>query len=112
MSVLTFVFTIDTQNVDLTGRIQILEQGDLLIAAVRETDAGKYTCIRANEAGQVQAAGYLSVLGKYLNQSSFYRVFLLQQCCNLELGAHLVVTLSQEEEDDTILNSLFVVYAF
>lgn len=52
----------DSQPVDLTGRLQVLETGDLLIAAVREGDAGKYTCIRANEAGQVQAAGYLSVL--------------------------------------------------
>lgn len=56
------IFT-DSQSVDLTGRLQVLETGDLLIAAVREADAGKYTCVRANEAGQVQAAGYLSVLG-------------------------------------------------
>lgn len=52
----------DNIPLDLTGRLQVLESGDLLIAAVRESDAGKYTCIRANEAGQVEGTGYLSVL--------------------------------------------------
>lgn len=52
----------DTQVVGVTGRIQVLESGDLLIAAVRESDAGKYTCVRTNEAGRVEAVGYLSVL--------------------------------------------------
>lgn len=47
---------------ELSGRVQVLENGDLLIAAVRESDAGKYTCNRANEAGFVEASGYLSVL--------------------------------------------------
>ncbi|XP_046680839.1 protein sidekick isoform X3 [Homalodisca vitripennis] len=52
----------DSEPVDLSGRLQVLESGDLLVAAVRESDAGKYSCVRANEAGQVTAAGYLSVL--------------------------------------------------
>ncbi|XP_054261356.1 protein sidekick-like [Macrosteles quadrilineatus] len=52
----------DSQPVELSGRLQVLESGDLLVAAVRESDAGKYACVRANEAGQVSAAGYLSVL--------------------------------------------------
>lgn len=46
-----------------SGRLQILEDGSLLIAAVRATDAGKYTCIRTNEAGSVEESAYLSVLG-------------------------------------------------
>ncbi|RZF40299.1 hypothetical protein LSTR_LSTR017662 [Laodelphax striatellus] len=52
----------DKDTVDVTGRIQLLETGDLLIAAVRETDGGKYACVRANEAGRVEAAGHLAVL--------------------------------------------------
>lgn len=51
---------------ELSGRVQVLENGDLLIAAVRESDAGKYTCNRANEAGFVEASGYLSVLGNVI----------------------------------------------
>lgn len=49
-----------------SGRIQILEDGSLLIAAVRAADAGKYTCIRTNEAGSVEDSAYLSVLGIYI----------------------------------------------
>ncbi|XP_024084969.1 protein sidekick [Cimex lectularius] len=52
----------NNQVVGVTGRIQILEKGDLLIAAVKESEAGKYTCVRSNEAGRVEASGYLSVL--------------------------------------------------
>ena len=51
--------------------MQILDSGDLLIAAVRESDAGRYTCVRANEAGQVQASAYLTVLGENILQSYF-----------------------------------------
>ncbi|KAK6637522.1 hypothetical protein RUM44_007944 [Polyplax serrata] len=52
----------DTDAVESSGRIQILESGDLLIADTRESDAGKYTCIRTNEAGSVQASAYLGIL--------------------------------------------------
>ncbi|XP_073972084.1 sidekick cell adhesion molecule isoform X2 [Rhodnius prolixus] len=52
----------DNEIVGATGRIQVLEAGDLLIAAVREADGGKYTCVRTNEAGKIEATGYLSVL--------------------------------------------------
>jgi protein sidekick len=48
----------------VSGRVQVLDPGDLLIAAVRESDAGHYTCIRANEAGEVHASAYLTVLGE------------------------------------------------
>lgn len=48
-----------------SSRIQILETGDLLIAAVREKDAGVYTCVRSNEAGEVRESANLSVLGWY-----------------------------------------------
>jgi len=44
--------------------VQVLESGDLLIAAVKEADAGHYSCIRANEAGEVHASAYLTVLGE------------------------------------------------
>lgn len=56
--------SIDTIPVEIAGRVQVLENGDLLIAAVKPNDAGKYTCIRANEAGSVNGSAYLTVLGK------------------------------------------------
>ncbi|XP_015515694.2 protein sidekick isoform X1 [Neodiprion lecontei] len=52
----------DADTVEVAGRVQILENGDLLLAAVMPTDAGKYTCIRANEAGSVNGSAYLTVL--------------------------------------------------
>uniref|UniRef100_A0A8D9FE64 Protein sidekick n=1 Tax=Cacopsylla melanoneura TaxID=428564 RepID=A0A8D9FE64_9HEMI len=52
----------DDLPVPILGRTQILEQGDLLIADVKNTDAGKYTCVRQNEAGRLEASAYLSVL--------------------------------------------------
>lgn len=54
---------------ELAGRVQLLETGDLLIAAVKPNDAGKYTCVRANEAGSVNASAYLTVVGKTIFQS-------------------------------------------
>lgn len=56
----------DTTVLIPSGRMQILEDGSLLIAAVRASDAGKYTCIRTNEAGSVEESAFLSVLGKIL----------------------------------------------
>ncbi|XP_017880955.1 protein sidekick isoform X4 [Ceratina calcarata] len=52
----------DTTPVEIAGRVQVLDNGDLLIAAVKPNDAGKYTCIRANEAGSVNGSAYLTVL--------------------------------------------------
>jgi len=49
-------------QISFSGRIQILEDGSLLLATVRSTDRGKYTCIRTNEAGTVEASAWLSVL--------------------------------------------------
>ncbi|XP_056641389.1 protein sidekick isoform X2 [Diorhabda sublineata] len=50
------------KEVATSSRVQILDTGDLLIAAVKETDAGQYTCIRSNEAGKVRGSAYLQVL--------------------------------------------------
>ncbi|KAF2903932.1 hypothetical protein ILUMI_02247 [Ignelater luminosus] len=58
---ITWVYN-EQNEVEATGRIQILETGDLLIAAVRESDAGVYSCIRANEAGVVRGSAFLGVL--------------------------------------------------
>lgn len=58
------------EEVSTSSRIQILETGDLLIAAVREKDAGVYTCVRSNEAGEVRGSANLSVLGKYTLQNN------------------------------------------
>ncbi|XP_019697114.1 protein sidekick isoform X2 [Harpegnathos saltator] len=52
----------DTILVEIAGRVQVLDNGDLLIAAVKPNDAGKYTCIRANEAGSVNGSGLLTVM--------------------------------------------------
>ncbi|KAL0272261.1 UNVERIFIED_CONTAM: hypothetical protein PYX00_005306 [Menopon gallinae] len=52
----------DVGPVETSGRVQVLETGDLLIADTRESDAGKYTCIRSNEAGSVQASAFLGIL--------------------------------------------------
>lgn len=49
---------------EYSGRIQVLDSGDLLISNVRETDAGLYACVRSNEAGSVNGQAYLSVMGK------------------------------------------------
>ncbi|XP_018319090.1 protein sidekick isoform X2 [Agrilus planipennis] len=57
----TWIYNNDNE-VELNSRIQILETGDLLIAAVRESDLGWYTCVRANEAGVVRGSAYLAVL--------------------------------------------------
>ncbi|XP_058794092.1 protein sidekick isoform X3 [Phymastichus coffea] len=52
----------DTMPVEIVGRVRVSESGDLLIADVKPSDAGKYTCIRANDAGSVNASAYVSVL--------------------------------------------------
>ena len=42
--------------------MQILEDGGLLVAKVRTTDAGKYSCVRANEAGSARGEAYVTVM--------------------------------------------------
>ena len=49
-------------EISFSGRLQILEDGSLLISKVRSTDEGKYTCERSNEAGSVQEDAWISVL--------------------------------------------------
>jgi len=74
--------------VEASGRVQVLESGDLLIAAVKEADAGHYTCIRANEAGEVHASAYLTVLGERkawnLQFMLYYDVASMQVCSTVE----------------------------
>lgn len=59
---------LDSTPVELNGRVQVLENGDLLISNVRETDAGWYNCIRSNEAGTVTGSAYLGVMGMLHNK--------------------------------------------
>lgn len=47
-----------------SGRLQILDSGDLLISNVRESDAGSYECKRSNEAGSVSGRAFVNVMGK------------------------------------------------
>ena len=49
-------------EISFSGRLQILEDGSLLISKVRSTDEGKYTCERSNEAGSVREDAWISVL--------------------------------------------------
>ncbi|XP_014211856.1 protein sidekick [Copidosoma floridanum] len=51
----------DTQPVEIAGRVELSDNGDLVIANVKPSDAGKYSCVRANEAGSVNGSAYLSV---------------------------------------------------
>ncbi|CAL4121706.1 unnamed protein product, partial [Meganyctiphanes norvegica] len=59
----TWLFN-DVEELVETGHYQILESGDLLIAGVRTTDEGKYSCQRANDAGKVEGHAWLSILVK------------------------------------------------
>lgn len=65
------------QQIETSSRVQILDSGDLLIAAVKENDIGMYTCIRANEAGAVQASAHLGVLGTYTNLCFMFNVLII-----------------------------------
>lgn len=58
------LFADDLELVE-NGHYQILSSGDLLIAGVNTRDEGKYTCLRANEAGTVKGDAWLSILGKW-----------------------------------------------
>jgi len=64
-----FLSILTDGEISHSGRIQILEDGSLLISKVRSTDRGKYTCIRANEAGSTRGHAYLSG-NKYVNMKS------------------------------------------
>uniref|UniRef100_T1JF76 Protein sidekick n=1 Tax=Strigamia maritima TaxID=126957 RepID=T1JF76_STRMM len=46
------------------GRVQILNNGGLLIAAVQPIDSGHYTCVQSNTLGSVNVSAQLSVLVK------------------------------------------------
>ncbi|KAL9873746.1 sidekick cell adhesion molecule isoform 7-T7 [Glossina fuscipes fuscipes] len=58
---ITWIYN-ETQLVEISSRVQILDSGDLLISNVRESDAGLYTCVRSNEAGTVNGEAFLGVL--------------------------------------------------
>ncbi|KAH8397906.1 hypothetical protein KR222_006052, partial [Zaprionus bogoriensis] len=58
---ITWIYN-ETQLVEISSRVQILESGDLLVSNIRASDAGLYICVRANEAGTVKGEAYLSVL--------------------------------------------------
>lgn len=59
----TWLYNDDMELVE-NGHYQILSTGDLLIAGVNTRDEGKYTCLRANEAGTVSGDAWLSILVK------------------------------------------------
>ncbi|XP_045518694.1 protein sidekick isoform X1 [Pieris brassicae] len=52
----------DSLIINLSGRLQAVEEGDLLITSTTTADSGKYTCKRANEAGSVSGEAFLTVL--------------------------------------------------
>lgn len=61
---LSFNMFSDSLIINLSGKLQILEDSDLLITSTTTADSGKYTCVRANDAGNVSGEAYLTVLGK------------------------------------------------
>ena len=63
-AILYVVFSDDVELVE-NGHYQILTSGDLLIAGVQSDDEGKYTCLRANEAGTVSESAWLTILGRF-----------------------------------------------
>ncbi|KAL4705138.1 hypothetical protein ACJJTC_018709 [Scirpophaga incertulas] len=52
----------DSLIINLSGRLQALDEGDLLITSTTTADTGKYTCLRTNDAGNVTGEAYLNVL--------------------------------------------------
>ncbi|XP_014223021.1 protein sidekick isoform X2 [Trichogramma pretiosum] len=52
----------DKMPLEIAGRVQVLESGDLVIGNTKRSDAGKYTCVRANEAGSTNASAHISVI--------------------------------------------------
>ncbi|XP_050344863.1 protein sidekick isoform X1 [Nymphalis io] len=52
----------DSLIINLSRRLQTLDEGDLLITATTTADSGKYTCIRTNDAGNVSGEAFLTVL--------------------------------------------------
>ncbi|CAB0041624.1 unnamed protein product [Trichogramma brassicae] len=52
----------DKTPLEIAGRVQVLESGDLVIGNTKRSDAGKYTCVRANEAGSTNASAHISVI--------------------------------------------------
>ncbi|XP_037028858.1 protein sidekick isoform X5 [Bradysia coprophila] len=58
---ITWIYN-ETTPVEYSGRVQVLDSGDLLISNVRETDAGLYACSRSNEAGTVNGQAFLGVM--------------------------------------------------
>lgn len=66
----------DSLIIKLSGRLQALDEGDLLITSTTTADSGKYTCIRANDAGNVSGEAYLTVLGT-VSLDNFYNNLLM-----------------------------------
>lgn len=84
-----------------SSRVQILETGDLLIAAVREKDAGHYTCVRSNEAGEVRGSANLSVLGKPKTYIVGFKNIPIILCLCLELNILYFDVFSEDSNSST-----------
>ncbi|CAG9096606.1 unnamed protein product [Plutella xylostella] len=52
----------DSLIINFSGRLQALDEGDLLVTSATAADSGKYSCVRANDAGRVSGEAYLTVL--------------------------------------------------
>ena len=74
---------LDGEPLEDSRRSQVMSSGDLLIVRVRKSDSGRYSCTRANEAGQVQAIAHLTVRGKiqYSPQTGRYPTVYVGKYC-------------------------------
>lgn len=57
----------NTEEISASGRIQILDRGELLIVTAKQEDSGVYTCNASNSQGYVSASASLNVYGKCFN---------------------------------------------
>lgn len=86
---------------EIAGRVQLLDSGDLLIAAVKTHDAGKYACLRSNEAGSVNGSAYLSVLGDCLSELLNYIITTVAGRKNCSFIASLNQSKQKTEKNKT-----------
>lgn len=62
-----------------TARVRLLPNGNLRIQGVSTSDKATYTCIAANELGEVESSSVLKILCKYSSYFDGYFIDLLDR---------------------------------